>query len=71
MKLGLQKYHQELKAGNIKRLNPLEKSQQNPRSYKMAITAKCYDCCGFMKVEVTKCTATDCPLHNLRPWQAR
>lgn len=31
-----------------------------------AIRAKCLDCCCQQRVEVTNCTATDCPLWRFR-----
>ncbi len=70
----LKEYRQKVRLGLVKtpkQLDPIEKAKQNPRSLRFAVNAKCYDCCGFQKVEVKFCTAVDCPLHNLRPWQPK
>lgn len=51
------------------RRNPVEKLQMNPTSLRKAITAFCWLCVGEDRKEVTNCTATKCPLYNVRPWQ--
>ena len=69
-----EEYQRKLKAGEIERtipLDPIEKAKQNPKSLRAAINSKCYDCCCFTKREVTLCTAKDCPLFTLRPWQEK
>ena len=64
--------HSKAKAtGGYKQRNPIEKSQQNPRSYKMAVDAKCWDCSHGQRLEVTHCQVVLCPLHALRPWQEK
>jgi hypothetical protein len=56
--------------------NPIAKSLSNPRSLRLAITAKCYECFGgsvsdvqtkqgIMK-EVRDCTSSTCPLYPVR-----
>ena len=56
-------------AGPIEVKSPAQKAQENPRSLRFAINAKCYDCVCDQKAEVTRCVMTDCSLWNLRPWQ--
>ena len=74
LKEGLAEYNRKLESGEIERtipLDPIEKAKQNPKSLRAAINGKCYDCVCFMKREVTFCTAKDCPLWLLRPWQRK
>ena len=52
-------------------LNPVEKLALKPTSLRLSINAACWDCCCFQKLEVTLCTATSCPLWNVRPWQRK
>jgi hypothetical protein len=69
---GLKEYRQKLKLGLVekpKRLDPIEKSKQNPTSLRFAINARCFDCSGFERLEVTNCEFVNCPLHRHRPWQ--
>jgi hypothetical protein len=69
---GLKEYIRKVKAGEIKKakhIDPIEKSEQNPGSFRFAITAKCYECSGCVKVDVTNCDIYDCPLYIHRPWQ--
>jgi len=69
---GLKEYQEKLRLGLItrrKRLDPIEKSQQNPTSLRFAINARCFDCSGFERKEVTNCEMTNCPLYRHRPWQ--
>jgi hypothetical protein len=37
-----------------------------PTSPLQAITAKCRDCCGYVRSEVEKCTARRCPIWPFR-----
>ena len=70
----LKRYHEKIKSGEIKRpiaKNPIEKAKQHPKSLRFAINAKCWDCAGFQRIEVTRCTIPDCPLYHLRPWQRK
>ena len=68
---GKKQYFKDLKEGKVKTLDPLEKAKANPKSLRYAINAKCYDCCCYDKVEVKLCTAKDCPLYGLRPYQSK
>lgn len=38
-------------------------------SPRQAIKAKCLDCSGYQRAEVTHCTVILCPLHRYRPYQ--
>jgi hypothetical protein len=69
LKEGLKKYQADVKAGLIQNLSPLEKAKQNPKSLRLAINAKCYDCTCFQKREVKLCEMNDCPLWAVRPWK--
>ncbi|MEN8251511.1 MAG: hypothetical protein ABFS32_21480 [Bacteroidota bacterium] len=69
LKQGAEEYRQKLKLGKVKILDPIEKALQNPKSLRAAINGKCFDCCCYQKQEVKYCTAVNCPLHYLRPWQ--
>jgi len=54
--------------------DPIERYAKNPKSRKLAIYAKCWDCCGAGTDSGTKATIGDCPvvrcaLHPFRPFQ--
>ena len=59
--------------------NPIIKAQQKPKSMRAAINAKCAECMGCTINEtepgfrsmIRDCTAGDCPLYNLRPYQVK
>lgn len=60
--------------GLTKIKTPIEKAQENPKSLRLAINAKCYDCmgCGFdghPANEIRLCEISDCPLWLVRPYQ--
>ena len=62
--------------GSIQRLNPLEKARQNPKSRKLAINAKCFECEGEdydpgWTTRIRTCIIPNCPLHPLRPYQVK
>ncbi len=74
LKQGAEDYRQKLKLGLVtspKPLDPIQKAKENPKSLRMAINAKCFDCCCYQKPEVRYCTAVNCPLYNVRPWQPK
>jgi hypothetical protein len=55
-------------------LTPTEKARADPRSMRKAITAFCFECMGgtgmpSVRQEVANCTAPQCSLYPLRPWQ--
>jgi hypothetical protein len=38
-------------------------------SKRLAIKAKCYDCCCYQKEEIANCNSTTCPLYEYRPFK--
>jgi hypothetical protein len=66
---GLAAHRAKVKAGEFKPLNPAEKARNNPKSLRLAINAKCWDCTCFQKQEIKLCEMTDCSLWPLRPYQ--
>lgn len=71
LKKGREEYLRKLKLGEVTRLDPIEKSFANPRSLRYAINAKCWDCCCYVKKEITLCEIIACPLHRFRPYQVK
>ena len=77
----LQKAHAALaerrEAGLVApRLDPIAKAKANPKSLRLAVTAKCFECMGGGEDTGTRkliraCTSSNCPLHPLRPYQAK
>ncbi len=60
--------------GSIKRLNPLEKAKQNPKSLRLAVNAKCFECEGEdydlgWRGRIKECIIPDCPLFPVRPYR--
>ena len=71
---GRERYLKQVRNGEIPTrevLNPTEAAIADPTSRKKGISAKCYECCGFSKKEVTLCEMTDCGLWKIRPWQKK
>ena len=67
---GLEEYRQKVKAGEVQSLNPAEKARKNPRSLRLAINAKCWDCTCGQRAEIKHCPMeTNCSLWPLRPYQ--
>lgn len=68
---------EQMKAEGIKVVfkNPIEKALENPKSLRLAINAKCFDCVGRdydpnYRARIRDCTAVDvCSLHPLRPFR--
>lgn len=63
-------------AGTLEQLDPIEKGKRNPTSFRLAITAKCWDCAGagedgkaFTRETIRACEAKSCPLWVMRPYQ--
>jgi hypothetical protein len=74
METGLEKAQRIMKerrdAGEvIEKLNPVEKAKKNPKSLRMAINAKCWECSCEQRLEITNCTCVSCPLYPVRPYQ--
>lgn len=69
MQAGLAEYQRKLKAGEVVRLDPLQKAAANPTSLRLAVNAKCFDCNGQenWRNRTKYCHITDCPLWNIRP----
>lgn len=78
----LQKAHAALAerrlAGDLSpRLDPIAKARANPRSLRLAVTAKCFECMGGGEDTGTRkliraCTSgATCQLHPVRPYQAK
>ena len=44
-------------------------SEKN-RNRRAAIIANCLECCGWQRIEVSRCTDKACPLWLLRPYQS-
>jgi len=54
--------------------NPIEKSRDNPKSLRLAINGKCFDCQGGGRDPGTKeairdCFDKECCLYEVRPYQ--
>lgn len=61
---------------SVERLNPIEKAQKNPKSLRLAINAKCYDCMGQnsdpnVTGRIGSCEIPSCPLWPVRPYQKK
>jgi len=72
----LKEYQAKVARGEIERpkqRNPIERSQDEPKSKAKAIEAKCYDCIydplagGNWRTQVKNCECVDCPLWKVRP----
>jgi len=55
-------------------MTPIERSQQDPKSLRKAINAKCYHCVGENYDpnpygRIHDCTIKECPLWAVRPYQ--
>lgn len=56
--------------------DPITKSRENPKSLRLAINGKCYDCQGGgfdpgTKEAIRECEAVDCTLNAVRPYQRK
>lgn len=62
----------EMKAAGVEvqRLSPTEKAARNPKSLRMAINAKCWECSCEQRSEIRDCSITACPLWPVRPYQS-
>lgn len=66
----------EMAAAGIKVvvLDPIEKARRNPKSLRLAVNAKCWDCIGAghdpnPRGAIRECTILDCSLYPVRPYQ--
>ncbi len=66
---GRQLYQKRFAAGELIKLNPTDKAKANPQSLRLAINAKCYECCnGISWHNRTRyCNIFDCGLWQVRP----
>lgn len=65
-------YREKVKNGEIeppKRQTPEEKAKANPKSLRLAIDAKCWECCNGQREEIRMCTIGDCALYPHRPYK--
>lgn len=72
---GLAEYREKVASGEIEvvRLNPIERSNANPKSLRLAINAMCFECLGKTgsAQEIRDCTAKNCPLYKVRQYQTK
>lgn len=73
----LKDYRAKLAAGEVQRgerKNPIEKLATNPKSLRLAVNAKCFDCEGGdsdpgVRGRIGTCKVTGCGLWAVRPYQ--
>ncbi len=56
--------------------NPIEKANENPKSLRLAINGKCWDCIGAgcdpnPREAIKNCVIKDCTLWPVRPYQEK
>lgn len=56
------------------RFDPIERARKNPKSRKLAIAAKCFDCQGRyddpgVNDRIRSCLTPGCPLYAVRPYK--
>jgi hypothetical protein len=61
-------------AGEFERLDPIQKARRNPKSLRLAINGKCWDCEGAgadpkPRARIADCRVPSCPLYPVRPYQ--
>jgi hypothetical protein len=73
---GLERIAELRASGELRaeRLDPLEKARRNPKSLRLAVNAKCFDCEGGnadpnVQRRIGTCSIAACPLHPVRPYQ--
>lgn len=52
-----------------KRKTPKDKWRENPTSLRASINAFCWECIGENVDDIRNCTAENCPLYRVRPYQ--
>ncbi len=67
-------YQAKRQTNEIVRLDPIQKAAQNPKSLRLAINAKCYDCQGRnhdpgVIDRIRTCEIPACSLYPVRPYQ--
>ena len=71
---GREEYIEKLKKGEVEKpqqKNPREKWEENKKSLRRSITFYCWECVGEIKADVRDCTAYNCPLYYVRPYQIK
>ena len=58
-------------AGEVERLNPLQRAIRQPESLRRALNAKCWECVGGVNAahEIAHCSSWGCPLWPVRPYR--
>ena len=71
---GREEYLEKLRNGEIERSpqkNPIEKWEENKKSLRASVSAFCFECIGEIKADIRDCTAYDCKLYHVRPYQKK
>jgi hypothetical protein len=74
LKAGREAYQEKLKNGLVEKANPKnpkERWEDNKNSLRCCIDAFCFECIGESIYEIKHCTAVDCPLYHVRPYQEK
>lgn len=69
-----EEYQRKVAAGEITRTlpkSPIEKWKENKKSLRLSINAFCWECIGENVKDIRYCTATNCPLYEVRPYQEK
>ncbi len=58
----------------VERLTPAQKAERNPKSLRLAVNAKCWDCQGGtadpgIRDRIGACQIVRCALNSVRPYQ--
>ena len=72
MNINLDKARQaaaQRRAEGLKNSTPLDKWATDKQSLRKSVNAFCFSCVGEVKKEVTNCSAYNCPLWHVRPYQ--
>lgn len=64
-----EEYLKKLKAGEVSIKNPKDRWSENKKSLRASIDAFCFECIGESIPEIRECTAKNCPLYVVRPYQ--
>ena len=57
----------------FKRMNPYEVWEDDKKSLRKSVNAKCFDCCGgeLYKQRIRYCNIFKCPLWDVRPYSSK
>jgi len=63
-----------LESGKLKKRTPVERARSNPKSLRLAINGKCWDCQGGYadpnpQWRIGNCVCPDCSLYPVRPYR--